>query len=52
MIENSPDARPQSGIKNSGVVFEAIAEGGITRFMVLYQQEKPSLIGPVRSVRI
>ena len=52
MIENSPDARPQSGLKDSGVVFEAIAEGGITRFMVLYQQEKPSLIGPVRSIRI
>lgn len=52
MIENSPDARPQSGLKESGVVFEAIAEGGITRFLVLYQQEKPSLIGPVRSVRM
>jgi hypothetical protein len=51
MIENSPDARPQSGLKDSGVVFEAIAEGGITRFLVLYQQEKPQLIGPVRSVR-
>lgn len=52
MIENSPDARPQSGLKNSGVVFEAIAEGGITRFLVLYQQEKPTLIGPVRSLRL
>lgn len=52
MIENSPDARPQSGIKNSGVVFEAIAEGGITRFLVLYQEQKPKLIGPVRSVRM
>lgn len=52
MIENSPDARPQSGLKNSGVVFEAIAEGGITRFAVLYQQEKPTLVGPVRSVRM
>ena len=52
MIENSPDARPQSGLKNSDVVFEAIAEGGITRFMVLYQQSKPQLVGPVRSVRI
>jgi len=52
MIENSPDARPQSGIKNSGVVFEAIAEGGITRFLVLYQQQKPQLIGPVRSLRL
>lgn len=52
MIENSPDARPQSGLKQSGVVFEAIAEGGITRFLVLYQQEKPGLVGPVRSVRM
>ncbi len=52
MLENSPDARPQSGLKDSGVVFEAIAEGGITRFLVLYQQEKPQLIGPVRSVRM
>lgn len=52
MIENSPDARPQSGLKNSGVVFEAIAEGGITRFLVLYQEQKPGLIGPVRSVRM
>lgn len=52
MIENSPDARPQSGLKNSGVVFEAIAEGGITRFLVLYQEQKPQLVGPVRSVRM
>lgn len=52
MIENSPDARPHSGLKDSGVVYEAIAEGGITRFLVLYQQEKPQLIGPVRSLRM
>jgi len=52
MIENSPEARPQSGLKDSGVVFEAIAEGGITRFLVLYQTEKPQMIGPVRSVRL
>jgi hypothetical protein len=52
MIENSPDARPQSGIKSAGVIFEAIAEGGITRFLALYQQAKPQLIGPVRSVRL
>ena len=52
MLGNSPEARPQSGIKNSGVVFEAIAEGGITRFLVLYQNEQPKLIGPVRSLRM
>lgn len=52
MIENSPDARPQSGLKDAGVVYEAIAEGGITRFLALYQHKKPELIGPVRSVRL
>lgn len=51
MIENSPDARPQSGLKSAGVVFEAIAEGGITRFLTLFQESKPQLVGPVRSVR-
>ena len=52
MIENSPDSRPQSGLKDAGIVYEANAEGGITRFMALYQQNKPELIGPVRSLRI
>jgi hypothetical protein len=51
MIENSPDARPQSGLYDAGVVFEAIAEGGITRFLALFQESKPEYIGPVRSVR-
>lgn len=51
MIENSPDARPQSGLKESGVVFEAIAEGGITRFLTLHQEDQPQIIGPVRSLR-
>lgn len=52
MIENSPDARPQSGLKQAGVVYEAVAEGGITRFAAIYQHDKPELIGPVRSLRI
>jgi Protein of unknown function (DUF3048) N-terminal domain/Protein of unknown function (DUF3048) C-terminal domain len=51
MIENSPDARPQSALKDAGVVYEAIAEGGITRFLALFQESQPDYIGPVRSVR-
>ena len=51
MIENSPDARPQSGLNQAGVVFEAIAEGGITRFLTLWQEAQPDYVGPVRSVR-
>lgn len=51
MIENSPDARPQTALRDAGVVFEAIAEGGITRFLALFQEAQPGTIGPVRSVR-
>lgn len=52
MIENSPDARPQSGLDEAGIVYEAIAEGGITRFMAVFQEAKPQYIGPVRSLRM
>jgi len=51
MIENSTDARPQAGLNDASVVFEAIAEGGITRFLTLWQDTAPEAIGPVRSVR-
>ncbi len=52
MIENSTDSRPQSGLTQAGVVYESIAEGGITRFMAIYQEAKPDILGPVRSVRL
>lgn len=51
MIENSMDARPQAGLSGAGVVFEAVAEGGVTRFLALYQDQTPDNIGPVRSAR-
>ncbi len=54
MIENTPDARPQSGLSNSDVVFEAIAEGGVTRFMALFYcdvQRQDTVLAPVRSAR-
>lgn len=50
-IENSGEARPQSGLMEADVVFEAIAEGGITRFLALYQSNAPEYIGPIRSAR-
>ena len=52
MIENSTAARPQSGLEDAGVVYEAIAEGGISRFLTIFQDRKPNLVGPVRSVRL
>lgn len=51
MVENSDAARPQGGLSQAGVVFEALTEGGITRFMALYQEAQPSNIGPIRSLR-
>lgn len=51
MIENSDAARPQSGLQDAGVVYEAIAEAGITRFLALFQDASPQYIGPVRSLR-
>lgn len=52
MVENLyPDARPQSGLGSAGVVYEALAEGGITRFLAVFQEPLPGSIGPVRSLR-
>lgn len=52
MIENHVDARPQWGLSKASLVFEAIAEGGITRFMAVYGPNDAEKIGPVRSARI
>ena len=53
MIDNHSDARPQSGFDQAAIVFEALAEGGITRFMFVYNADTalPEVIGPVRSTR-
>lgn len=54
MVENSPSARPQSGLIKADVVFEAIAEGGVTRFMAMFYcdaQKRDVTIAPVRSAR-
>jgi len=51
MVENHPDARPQSGLDKASIVYEAIAEGGITRFLALYGTNEAEKVGPVRSAR-
>lgn len=45
-------ARPQAGLNTAGVIFEAIAEAGITRFAAIYQNPASAVIGPIRSLRI
>lgn len=51
MIENHEEARPQSGLSSADVVYEAVAEGGITRFLAVYYCQDAGQIGPVRSAR-
>jgi hypothetical protein len=50
-IENSPEARPQSGLEQADIVYEEIVEGGATRFMAIYHCHDAAKGGPVRSVR-
>lgn len=51
-IPNGTDGgRPQAGLNQAGVVFEAIAERGITRFAAVFQNPTSSAIGPIRSLR-
>ncbi|MEI6499208.1 MAG: DUF3048 domain-containing protein [bacterium] len=51
MIENHPDARPQSGLDKASIIYEAMVEGGITRFMAVYGTYEADKVGPVRSAR-
>jgi len=52
MVENHLDARPQSGLSSADVVYEAVAEGGITRFLAIFYCKDSSYVGPVRSARV
>lgn len=51
MVNNHPDARPQTGLSEADIVFEILAEGNITRFLAIFQSEQPKVVGPVRSAR-
>ena len=58
MVENHEDSRPQSGLQTADIVYEAVAEGGITRFMGVFycgqvagSHSNKYDIGPVRSAR-
>jgi len=51
VISNHPSARPQTALEKADIVYEVLTEGGITRFLAIYQSEYPSKTGPVRSAR-
>ncbi len=50
-VENTPEAYPLAGLQSADVVYEELVEGGITRFMALYQCKDAKKVGPVRSAR-
>ena len=50
-IENTPDARPQSGLDVADVVYEEVVEFDITRFWAIFSSNAPAVVGPIRSVR-
>ncbi len=52
MIDDLWAARPQMGLSEADIVWHAPAEGGIPRYMALFQSEYPTRVGPVRSARL
>lgn len=51
IVENSETARPQSGLNAADIVYETMAEGGIPRFIALFQSGDSKKVGPIRSAR-
>ena len=50
-VENSHDAYPLAGLARADIVYEEPVEGGITRFVAVFQCRESSRVGPVRSAR-
>lgn len=51
MLDNHFAARPQAALSEADVVYEILAEGLITRYMAVFYENAPEVIGPVRSAR-
>lgn len=51
MVENEYSSRPQSGLERACIVYEALTEGGITRFLAIFLDNDVKEVGPVRSSR-
>ncbi|MDA8261980.1 MAG: DUF3048 domain-containing protein [Actinomycetota bacterium] len=50
-IDNAPQAWPQSGVDHADIVYEEQVEGGLTRYMVVFQSQDAAKVGPIRSIR-
>ena len=51
-IDNAPAARDQTGLSKADIIYEALAEGEITRFSAVYACHEADVVGPVRSARL
>lgn len=51
-VDNAPAARPQSGLSQADIVYEAMAEGDVTRFSAIFACREADPVGPVRSARL
>lgn len=52
MVNNAPAARPQSGLSGADIVYEVLAEGGVTRLVsIFHSNADEAKIGPIRSIR-
>ena len=51
MVDDNKVARPQSGISSASIVYQAPADGGEDRYMMVFQEGTAKDIGPVRSAR-
>src|SRR3989338_6254615 len=52
MVQNNAEARPQSVLSSADVLYEVVAEGGITRFLTIFYCQNPKVVGSVRSARV
>lgn len=50
-IDNTPSSRPQAGLAMADLVFDVLVEGGVSRFLAVFQSAVPEEVGPVRSAR-
>jgi hypothetical protein len=52
MVDDLSAARPQSGLSQADIVWQAPAEGGIARYLAMFQDTDPTSVGPIRSSRL
>ena len=51
-VDNAPAARDQAGLSKADIVYEAMAEGDVTRFSAVFACHEADVVGPVRSARL